>query len=147
TAGIAGLIKIALAAHYKVLPPTLNVKQPNRKARFSESPFYVNTEPRPWFLPPGVEARRAGVSAFGFGGTNFHAVVEEYTGHAVEAQGPASGRWPAHLCLWTGGSAGELVARIEPVLRALTQPGGLRLEDLAYSLWKAVKEEARPGGL
>ncbi len=77
-AGAAGLIKTALALHHKVLPPTLNVTQPSPKMDLEHSPFYVNSEARPWIRAEGAPPRRAGVSAFGFGGTNFHVVLEEY---------------------------------------------------------------------
>ncbi|MEO7912830.1 MAG: beta-ketoacyl synthase N-terminal-like domain-containing protein, partial [Roseiflexaceae bacterium] len=75
-AGAAGLIKAALALHHKVLPPTLNVTAPNPMLGLEHSPLYLNTEARPWLR--GGTARRAGVSAFGFGGTNFHVVLEEH---------------------------------------------------------------------
>ena len=75
--GAAGMLKATLALHEKVLPPSINCDRPNPEIDFAHSPLYVNTELRPWPVPPdGV--RRAGVSAFGFGGTNFHAVLEEY---------------------------------------------------------------------
>ncbi|MDH6103493.1 SDR family NAD(P)-dependent oxidoreductase [Chrysosporum ovalisporum ANA283AFssAo] len=76
-AGAASLIKTALALHHKVLPPTINITQPHPKLNIENSPFYLNTETRPW-ITTNDEARRAGVSAFGFGGTNYHLVVEEY---------------------------------------------------------------------
>ncbi|MBC8259435.1 MAG: acyltransferase domain-containing protein [SAR324 cluster bacterium] len=75
-AGIAGLIKTTLALHHKVLPPTINIAQPSKKLGIENTPFYLNTEPRPWITDG--EPRRAGVSAFGFGGTNFHYVLEEF---------------------------------------------------------------------
>ncbi|GAB3888594.1 hypothetical protein GCM10029964_056540 [Kibdelosporangium lantanae] len=76
-AGTAGVFKAVMALHHKVLPATLHAEHPNPDIDFGHSPFRVNTEQRPWDTPaPGV--RRAGVSAFGFGGTNFHAVLEEY---------------------------------------------------------------------
>ena len=75
-AGIAGLIKAALALEHKVLPPTIKVTQPLDEAA-PGSPFYVNSTKRPW-LPRAAHPRRAGVSAFGFGGTNFHCVLEEH---------------------------------------------------------------------
>jgi acyl transferase domain-containing protein/NADP-dependent 3-hydroxy acid dehydrogenase YdfG len=75
-AGAAGLIKAALALYHKVLPPTIKVSNP--LANLDGSPFYVNTEPRPW-LPRDGHPRRAGVSAFGFGGSNFHCVLEEHS--------------------------------------------------------------------
>lgn len=76
-AGAASLIKTALALHHKVLPPTINVSKPNPKLEIESSPFYLNTQTRPW-LKAGDLPRRAGVSSFGFGGTNFHIVLEEY---------------------------------------------------------------------
>lgn len=76
-AGVAGLIKAALAIHHRAIPPTIKVREPNPKMGIGESPFYVSTELRPWIAPAG-RTRRAGVSAFGFGGSNFHAVLEEH---------------------------------------------------------------------
>ncbi|TVU59598.1 acyltransferase domain-containing protein [Vibrio atlanticus] len=79
TAGTAGLIKAALALHHKVLPPTINVSAPNPKLDIENSPFYLNTQTRPWMKRVDGTPRRAGISSFGFGGTNFHVVMEEYT--------------------------------------------------------------------
>ncbi len=76
-AGVAGIIKAAMALHQKVLPPTIKVKQPLDGAAPGLSPFYVNTRKRPW-LPSPTHPRRAGISALGFGGTNFHCVLEEH---------------------------------------------------------------------
>ncbi|MBP1685847.1 MAG: beta-ketoacyl synthase, partial [Deltaproteobacteria bacterium] len=76
-AGAAGLLKTVLALHEKVLPPSLHFEKPNPDIDFAHCPFFVNTKLQPWPTPaPGV--RRAGVSAFGFGGTNFHLVLEEH---------------------------------------------------------------------
>ena len=75
-AGIAGLIKTALALHHKILPPSINIDRPSKKLGIENTPFYLNTEPRPWITDG--EPRRAGVSSFGFGGTNFHYVLEEF---------------------------------------------------------------------
>ncbi|TVK92550.1 beta-ketoacyl synthase [Shewanella algae] len=79
TAGTAGVIKAALALHHKVLPPTINVKQPNPKMAVEQSPFYLNTQTRPWMPRTDGTPRRAAVSSFGFGGTNFHLVLEEHS--------------------------------------------------------------------
>ncbi len=76
-AGAASLIKAALAVYFKVLPPTIKVKRPVEPLLAADSPFYVNTEMRPW-LPRAEHPRRAALSAFGFGGSNFHAVLEEH---------------------------------------------------------------------
>jgi acyl transferase domain-containing protein/NAD(P)-dependent dehydrogenase (short-subunit alcohol dehydrogenase family) len=78
-AGAAGLIKAALSLHHKVLPATIKVDGPNPKLGIASSPFYLNTETRPW-LHGDDHPRRAAVSSFGFGGSNFHAVLEEYVG-------------------------------------------------------------------
>lgn len=88
-AGAAGLLKAALALHEKVLPPSVHCEHPNPDIDFAHSPLYVNTELKPWTVPPdGV--RRAGLSAFGFGGTNFHAVLEEYISHRLNGNGKKS---------------------------------------------------------
>ncbi len=77
SAGAAGLIKTALSLYHKVLPPTLKAESPDPGLDIENSHFYLNTKTRPWFSPNG-HPRRAGVSAFGFGGSNFHVVLEEY---------------------------------------------------------------------
>ena len=75
-AGAAGVIKAVLALQHRVLPPTIKVNLPPSPLLADDSPFYVNTEARPWVKPSGYP-RRAAVSAFGFGGSNFHCVLEE----------------------------------------------------------------------
>ena len=77
-AGAAGLLKAALALHHKTLPPSINFQTPNPAIPWERVPFYVNTEPKPWPRPANGEPRRAAVSSFGFGGTNFHVILEEY---------------------------------------------------------------------
>ena len=76
-AGAASLIKAAMALHHKVLPPTLKVEKPLAQVAPGASPFYVNTDKRPWLAPDG-HPRRAAVSSFGFGGSNFHCVLQEH---------------------------------------------------------------------
>jgi acyl transferase domain-containing protein/acyl carrier protein len=78
-AGVAGLIKAVAALHHKVLPPTIKVQQPIPPLQAEDSPFYINTQARPWM--PSDHPRRAAVSAFGFGGSNFHCVLEEAGPH------------------------------------------------------------------
>ncbi len=76
-AGAAGLFKMVMQLHEKQLAPSLHFRDPNPNIDWQRTPFLVNTELREW--PPDPDgARRAGVSAFGFGGTNFHAVLEEH---------------------------------------------------------------------
>ena len=76
-AGIAGLIKAVLAVEHGELPPTLFCDHPNPRFSFASSPFYPVTALRPW---PADGRRLAGVSSFGFGGTNAHVVVGEAVG-------------------------------------------------------------------
>lgn len=76
-AGAAGLVKAVLALHHKVLPPTIKVTKPNAGLGVDSSPFYLNTAARPW-TRPADHRRRASVSSFGFGGTNFHVALEEH---------------------------------------------------------------------
>ncbi|MER3588643.1 MAG: beta-ketoacyl synthase, partial [Mastigocladus sp. ERB_26_1] len=74
-AGVAGVIKTALALQHKLIPPSLNFQQPNPEIDFANSPFYVNTKPTQW--QAGETPRRAGVSSLGIGGTNAHVILEE----------------------------------------------------------------------
>ena len=74
-AGIAGLIKAALALKYKKLPPTLHFNQSNPKLALKDSPFFINDRSLEW--EKGKYPRRAGVSSFGIGGTNAHVILEE----------------------------------------------------------------------
>jgi phthiocerol/phenolphthiocerol synthesis type-I polyketide synthase E len=74
-AGIAGLIKTALALSHKQIPPSLHFSVPNPEIDFSETPFYVNTKLTDWNLEN--YPRRAGVSSFGLGGANAHVVMDE----------------------------------------------------------------------
>ncbi|MBC8230016.1 acyltransferase domain-containing protein, partial [bacterium] len=145
TAGVASLIKAVLALHHKVLPPTLNVDKPNSKAKFENSPFYVNTETRPW-VGENEHPRRAGVSAFGFGGTNFHVVLEEYTEDYLSAtNSPALERsegtvalqeWPSELFLFSGNSHQEIFESIESIEKSLSNGAKPTLRDLSYTLSK-----------
>ncbi|MFJ1646217.1 SDR family oxidoreductase [Streptomyces sp. NPDC088258] len=127
-AGAAGLLKAVMALHHKVLPPTIKVGRPNPAAATSDGPFYVNTEARPWVRPAG-HPRRASVSSFGFGGSNFHVTLEEYvppgapgtpgTSDTPAASGAPStpGRVaprhrcaPSELVLFSGASPSDLMA-------------------------------------
>ena len=73
-AGICGLIKASLCVSHGMLPASLNFDEPNPGIDFGNSPFYVNTALRKWADADGP--RRAGVSAFGVGGTNAHVIIE-----------------------------------------------------------------------
>jgi len=107
-AGITGLMKVALALYHKTLPATLHVEKPNPKLLEAGTPIFVNTETLPW-IPPAATPRRGGVSAFGFGGTNFHAVLEEFQGDLTDPADVAqTEKWPAELYLWNDPTASDL---------------------------------------
>ncbi len=74
-AGVAGLIKMAMALHTKILPPTLNCEQPRKDVDWAQHPCYLVTARNLWYA--GAHPRRGGVNSFGFGGINFHTVLEE----------------------------------------------------------------------
>lgn len=140
TAGAAGLAKIALALHHQVLPPTINVTQPNPRANFADSPLYVNTEARPW-LNSTDHPRRAGVSAFGFGGTNFHAVLEEYTGDYLSSRA-VSNEWAGEVLLWSGNTRAEITSALQQLDRSLAQGAQPPLRDLAYTTWQMARDQS-----
>ena len=77
-AGVSGLIKVLMALKHRMLPPTINFETLNEHIHLEDSPFYINTELKPWTGTP----RRAAVSTFGFSGTNAHLVIDELTPEA-----------------------------------------------------------------
>ena len=84
------MLKTALALRDKVLPPSVHCEHPNPEYRFRALAAVRQHELRPWTATAdGV--RRAGVSAFGFGGTNFHVVLEEYIPHRLNGNGKRAG--------------------------------------------------------
>ncbi|MGH8001138.1 MAG: beta-ketoacyl synthase N-terminal-like domain-containing protein, partial [Brasilonema sp.] len=122
-AGAASLIKTALALHHKILPPTINVTQPNPKLNIQNSAFYLNTETRPWIRAEGEAPRRAGVSSFGFGGTNYHVVLEEY--EAEQERAYRIHNTPSEVLLFAQTPA-QLLANCEEILTKLQSQEGNR---------------------
>jgi acyl transferase domain-containing protein/phosphopantetheinyl transferase (holo-ACP synthase) len=129
-AGVASLIKTSLAIHHKTLPPTL-CERVNPDLGIEATPFYVNTKAAPWMVREGC-VRRAGVNAFGFGGTNSHAIVEEPPRDA-ERQ-PRLTRWPAELCVWSAPDKPALVAKLEATAKALATNPSWRIAEVAAAL-------------
>jgi acyl transferase domain-containing protein/NAD(P)H-dependent flavin oxidoreductase YrpB (nitropropane dioxygenase family)/NAD(P)-dependent dehydrogenase (short-subunit alcohol dehydrogenase family) len=139
TAGLAGLIKAALSLYHRVLPPTLHVSTPNSGYEMATSPFVLSGASRPWLTPEGGKTRKAAVSAFGFGGTNFHAVLAEYP----RAEPPAAGglRFPGELFLLRGNSTEQAAIRARSYLERLERPVPGTLADLAFT-WNSSGEGA-----
>ena len=117
-AGAAGLFKAVMALHHKLLPPTIKIDKPNPKLEIEASPFYLNTEARPW-IRSSDHPRRAGVSAFGFGGSNFHVIVEEYVGETPASKLRTAG---AELIVISGQTGAEVAAQA----RAWAEPDAAR---------------------
>ncbi|WHM35570.1 type I polyketide synthase [Streptomyces sp. BPTC-684] len=136
-AGLAGLIKAAMALHTGITPPTLHLQEPNAAWDPATSPFAFHAEARPWAAP--VAERIAGVSAFGFGGTNFHAVLTAHDADAPPAQGYEE--WPVELFLFRGADTAAAGREAEWLLGELG--AGFRLRDAA--LVAARRAETRPG--
>ncbi|CAM2068494.1 SDR family NAD(P)-dependent oxidoreductase [Sulfidibacter corallicola] len=126
-AGLAGLIKCAKSLYHRVLPPTLHIREPNPGYGVGASPFVLANAAGPW---PG-ERRRAAVSAFGFGGTNFHAVLSQ----APEAgrQPEVGGQWPVELFLFRGGDRQVALRHMRTLAAFLEGDVPLRLRDLALT--------------
>ncbi|MDD4965742.1 type I polyketide synthase [Halothiobacillus sp.] len=124
-AGIASFIKTVLMLRHRTLVPTVNYSSPNPECKFSETPFYVNTETGQW---RGEGPLRAGVSSFGMGGTNCHVVLEEAPEPAPSSESrplvllPLSAKSPAAL--------DKAVAGAVELLRSEESPA---FSDIAYT--------------
>lgn len=127
-AGMAGLIKVALSLYHGILPPTLHVDQPNPFYSASASPFSFLNTARPW----PVDRRVAGVSSFGFGGTNFHAVLSRHA-EATPREAPLA-EWPAELFLFRGADPADALRTMQRLEDALAHEPEWRLRDLACTV-------------
>jgi len=145
-AGVAGLIKAVLCLRHRRIVPSLHFHTPNPALGLEGSAFHVPTASRPW--PAGNEPRRAGVSAFGFGGTNVHAVLEEAprqdarpTGHGSSRRVqvfPLSAAEPEALNATTARLADALAEGASPEAAAWTLQHGR--EALAYRRAETVSD-------
>jgi len=134
-AGIAGIIKAALAVYHKVLPPTLHCEKINPKLEIENTPLYINTETRPWIHGETDFPRRAGVNAFGFGGINAHVILEEHLTSTGEARQETSPQvWETEVCIVSGESRQGLINQIHDIQKFIDKNQNFLLRDLAYSL-------------
>ncbi len=127
-AGIAALLKAILCLQHKELVPSLNYSQPNPRIDFANSPFYVNTELRPWSA--GTGPRRAGVSAFGVGGTNAHVILQEAPEKEMR---PDLGTRPQVLVV-SAKTESALTTSVQNLAGFLQSSDKLNLEDVAFTL-------------
>ncbi|MFC0439599.1 type I polyketide synthase [Kutzneria buriramensis] len=143
-AGLAGLIKTALALHNGVKPPTLHVSQPNAAWEIEGNPFALHAEPVPWAVP--AAERIAAVSAFGFGGTNFHLVLSAYDKAPVPRH--SSDEWVAELFTFRGEDHAAAVRSVDWLLDlvAKNEAAGRpwRLRDLALTASRRAEQRSLP---
>jgi acyl transferase domain-containing protein len=134
-AGVTGLIKTALSLHHGEIPATRNYSSPNPQLESGSARLTVLTERHPW--PQGERVRRAGVSAFGIGGTNAHVILEEAP--PVAARSTGSGR-RSELLVWsarTAEAADEATANLAAHLDTMDDADtavGAGVSDVAYTL-------------
>ncbi|MEM6446902.1 MAG: condensation domain-containing protein [Cyanobacteria bacterium P01_D01_bin.123] len=126
-AGIAGLMKTALALQHRQLPPSLHYQSPNPAIDFARSPFYVNTALKDWDC--GDRPRVAGVSSFGIGGTNAHVILTEAP---IPELSGAARAW--QLLPLSAKTPAALDAAIAQFSQHLQQHPDLCLADVAYTL-------------
>ncbi len=132
--GVAGMMKAILALYHKILPPTLNVENPLAQLRSKDTPFYINTETRPWIHGRQDVPRRAGVNAFGFGGINAHVILEEYQ-KLDELNSPRiHTQWDSEVFIFSGTSRSAVIERAQHVHAFLANSPDVPLKDLAYTL-------------
>jgi polyketide-type polyunsaturated fatty acid synthase PfaA len=121
-AGIAGLIKAALSLYHKTHFPTLKADIPDPELDINNSPFYLNSFSKPWIQGiHTIHPRRAGVSAFGFGGSNFHAALEEYT----QAKEHVSWSKLVQIAAFSANSIQELKTDLSDFLTAISNNNNL----------------------
>lgn len=136
-AGIAGVIKAALSIYYKVQPPTLHLNKPNPYYDKYSSPFVFNSHSGYW----DSEKRIAGVSAFGFGGTNFHVVMENHK--KEEEHNSCLPLWPSELFVFRGDSLKEAKQQLQKVKELLNYNDTINIKNIAYSLAVHSKKEVQ----
>jgi acyl transferase domain-containing protein/phosphopantetheinyl transferase len=141
-AGMAGLIKAALALFHRTYPVSQGADHPNNALTRSDSPFSLNSNTQPW-IQGSSTPRRAGVNSFGFAGINAHALLEE---HTRSADNPTAGvllRWPDEAILLAEPDRAALIDRIHQLASRLRVRSDIALKDLAYTLnTKAVRQPA-----
>ena len=127
-AGVASLIKTALALHHRQIPPSLGYEKPNPAIDFEHSPFRVNDTLSDWTSHKGP--RRAGVNSLGVGGTNAHAVLEEAPGRAASEQSD----WPFQLLTISARSKAALDGNATNLAAHLRNHTDQDLADVAWTL-------------
>jgi len=127
-AGVAGLIKAILSVYHGIIPPTIHLNRINSFYDPQTSPFVFNKRAGIW----NEDKRIAGISAFGFGGTNFHAIIKNYSSNIQETT--VLQTWPSELFVFRGDTLNEAKVLIQKVKELLSLNDSLRIADIAFSL-------------
>ena len=140
-AGVAGLIKTALALHHEKLPATLHFKNPNPQIDFEQSPFYVADRLIDWSRDEN-SPRRAGISSFGVGGTNAHVIIEESPRQVERSQqSPAAFSLP--VSAKTESALNDSIDNLVNHLKSnKSDSSTISIKDLAYTLQNGRKDFA-----
>lgn len=127
-AGVASLIKTVLSLKNGQIPPSINYDQPNPKIDFQNSPFFVNSRLSEW--QKNGTPRRAGVSAFGFGGTNAHVVLEEAPDRSLAA---GEFKWPLHIMTLSAKSKQTLMKHTRGFKAFLGKDQDHSIQDICFT--------------
>lgn len=143
-AGIAGLIKLVLALKHGKLPAGIHFKKLNPYIDIADTPFYVVEKTKTWDRLRDEKNQeiphRAGISSFGFGGVNAHAVLEEYIIPADSAPGATRPATPSkQLIILSAGDEARLRCYVEDLLDFIEKagpddPSRFSLADMAWTL-------------
>ena len=140
-AGMAGLIKAALALHHRVLPPTLHAADPNPALLRPDSPATLNARVRPWVHGATDHPRLAGVNAFGFAGINAHAVLAAHESSDAASAPGALTTWETEAFCLAGADRDDLAARAARLIARLEVHPTVLPKDLAFTLNTAFNPE------
>ena len=130
--GVSSVIKTLLSLQRKMLPPTINFNKLNDYIKLDNSPFYINTELKPWDVEHGSQ-RRASVNSFGFSGTNAHVVVEEYEPNLNDSPIIMNSKNPI-LFVLSAKSAEQLKIYATSMKNYIEKHSELNLVNMAYTL-------------
>ena len=141
-AGIVSLIKVVLAMKHQKIPHTIHFEEPNANIIFAESPFYVvDKMPRSW-KREGEIPRRAGVNAFGFGGTNAHVILEEAP--EVLSEGLNHEEQDGPYVLFLSGRTEEVIKKVANQLGAFVENHPeVPVSSICYTMNHGQKEMAQ----
>ena len=129
-AGIAGIIKTALSLKNRIIPPSLHYVKANSEISFSKGPFYVNTQAKPWEAKDNAPLI-AGVSSFGIGGTNAHAILENFV---PDHTNDHKNIQVSNVIAYSAKRPEALSQYFSKLKKFITKNQEINLSDLSYSL-------------